>query len=270
MNIGELIQLPFMQRAILGGMVVAVLAALMGVLMVLKRAAFFSDAVAHASLAGVAIGLLIGVDPLVSALIYAIGIAWVIPVLQNKNWVPLDSLLGLVLPFSMGLGVILLSFLPGYRPELMSFLFGNILAITWRDLIMVGAAALVVLVSVLGLWKRLIFVVFDPVYAKLCGIKVDRIEMIFNILLAVTVVIGIRLVGIILINALLVIPASIVRLYARSMKEMFTWTPVVAVLITGSGILVSLGTNLPTGPVISVVAGGVFVLALAALRVFKK
>ncbi len=263
-----ILNLEFMQRALLGGVMVSLLAGVMGVLMVLKRASFFSDAIAHASLTGVALGVILGVDPVIAACVYAVLIALVLPKLEEKSMLPIDSLLGFILPFSMGLGVILLSLLPGYRPELMSFLFGSILAIGWKELLIVGTLAVVVMIMILRVWRKMVFVAFDQEYAKISSIKVNRYELWFNVFLAITVVVGIRLVGIVLINALLVIPASMVRLVAKNMKTMLLATPFVSVVITIAGLILSVMLDIPSGPAIAVI-GGVGLIGMVGLRALR-
>jgi zinc transport system permease protein len=144
----------------------------------------------------------------------------------------------------------------------MSYLFGNILAISWTDLAIVGMTVIIIFGLMIRHWRKLVFVAFDKTYAKISGLNVEQIDIWFNIALAITVVLGIKLVGIVLINALLVIPALILRMFARSMKSMLIWTPVVSCVITLLGILISFVINLPTGPVITLTAGVIFLISV--------
>lgn len=265
-DIAEAISLPFMQRALLGGAVVSILAALIGIFVTLRRSSFYGDAIAHSSLTGVALGVLIGFNPLVAAAVYAIGISLLLPLLQSQSRLPIDSLLGFILPFSMGLGVIILALTPGYQPELISFLFGSILAIGWMDLAIITAIALVSVLIIAQLYSSLVSVSFDSEFAKVSGIRVGLIEVIYSILLALTIVAGIRIVGIILVNALLIIPASTVRLYARSLFQMFIFTPILAVITTIFGLFLSYFLNVPSGPAIAVVSGTLLILSIGAKR----
>lgn len=250
-----LLSLPFVQRALLGGVLVAGVISWLGILVVLRKSSFFGDAIAHSALTGVAIGLLLGWQPILAAAVYAVVIAWLLPVLRKNSLLPIDTLLGFLLPFSMGIGVLLLSRMPGYQPELMSFLFGSILSISWTDIwVMTGLVAVVVIGMVL-LWRRLLFAAFDPEYAQIMGVKVQRLDMFYHGLLALMIVAGTQVVGIVLVNALLVIPASIARLWVRSLNQMVIVTPIVAMVVTLLGITVSFVSDLPTGPTIAVVAG---------------
>jgi zinc transport system permease protein len=254
--------LPFVQRALIGGFLVAVLTSWMGVLVVLRQSSFFGDAIAHSSLMGVALGLLLGFNPVLVAAIYAVLVAFGLPYLKKRTALPIDSLLGFILPFSMGMGVIVLSIIPGYQPELISFLFGSILAVGWTDIVIVSVLSLVALIVMFVLKNKLIFASYDSEHAKISGISVGKIDIIYNILLAITIVAGIRLVGIVLVNALLVIPASIVRLFAGSLRQVFIFTPIVAISVTLVGLLISFLVDVPTGPAIAVVSGAVFLVSI--------
>lgn len=262
----EILAIPFIQRALIGGVLVALLASWMGIFVVLRQSSFAGDAIAHSSLMGVALGLLIGVNPLLVAAIYAVFISLILPYIKKHTQLPIDSLLGFILPFSMGLGVIILSLLPGYQPELISFLFGSILAISWTDIAVISVLAIITLLIMIALRKKLVLTSFDGEYAKVIGQKVGRIDTVYQVLLAITIVVGIKLVGIILINALLVIPASTTRLFVKSLKEMFFTTPVLAIGIMLAGLFISIIVNIPTGPAIAAVSGIVFLMAILLKR----
>jgi zinc transport system permease protein len=265
-QISQAITFPFMHRALVGGVLVAILTSWMGILVVLRQSSFFGDAIAHASLMGVALGLLLGFNPILVAAIYAVFVSFGLPYLRKHSELPIDSLLGFILPFSMGIGVILLALIPGYQPELISFLFGSILAVGWVDIVVISALAIVTFLVMLVMKNKLIFSSFDNEYAKVSGVQVNRVDAIYHILLAVTIVAGIRLVGIVLVNALLVIPASTIRLFASSLKQMFVFTPILAISVTVVGLAVSFLVNVPTGPAIAVVAGVVFLSSVVVHR----
>ena len=253
----------------MGGILVAILTSWMGILVVLRQSSFFGDAIAHASLMGVALGLYLGINPIVVAAGYAVFVSFILPFLKKHSGLPQDSLLGFILPFSMGIGVILLSVIPGYQPELISFLFGSILAIGWSDVVITAFLAGITLLVMLALKGKLTFASFDSEYAKVTGINVTLVDTLYHVLLAITIVAGIRLVGIILVNALLVIPASTARLVARSLREMFMLTPILAVLIIVSGLFISFSWNIPSGPTIAVDSGILFLITLVYTKLKK-
>jgi zinc transport system permease protein len=261
-----LIQTPFMIRAIIAGLILASVSSVIGVFAVLRRSSFLGDALSHSALFGVALGILLGIHPVFTAGLVVITVALFLPAFTKRSGIPIDNIFGFLLPFSMALGVIVLAFVPGYQPDLMSFLFGSILSVSWTD-IAVAAIFAVLVFGALAIWfRRLLSVSFDPMYAKLTGISVSRMDIVYHVLLASSVIIGIRLVGTILLNALLIIPASTVRMYARSVKDMFVWTPVVAVGSMIIGICLSALFNIPTGPAIVFVSGIFFVGAVGAKR----
>lgn len=256
----SIFELPFMQRAFIGGGIVSILLACLGVFVVLRRSSFFGDAIAHSSLTGVAIGLLMGVPTIIAATLYAIGVSFFIPWMKEKSRLPVDTLLGILLPVSMALGVIILTLIPGYRADLMSFLFGSILGISWVNIGFTLLLSLAIGIFLFFWGKQLLALSFDSDYAVIQGIHVNKIDLLYHLALAVSIVLGIQVVGIILVNALLIVPSATARLLARSMKELFILAPIIAFGTTISGIVLSYYLNLPTGPAIGVLSGIVFVI----------
>jgi zinc transport system permease protein len=257
----EALAYPFMQRALAAGLLIGLVASSLGVFVILRRSAFFGDAVAHASLAGVAAGVVIGWPPLFVAAIVAVGIGLSLHRLERVGRLSLDTILGFILPFFMAVGVLVLSLSPGFQPELLSYLFGSILTVGWPGLATTAVVALVVALGLARLGRRLVFATFDPEGAHAAGINVGRLLTAHHVLLALAVIVSISLVGIILVNALLVIPAATAKLLARSLRQMFLLAPIVGgggVLV---GLIVSYWLDVPSGPAIVVVIGGVFLVA---------
>jgi zinc transport system permease protein len=249
---------PFMQRALIAGVLVGVMTSLLGVLVVLRRSAFFGDAIAHAALAGVAIGVLTGWNPLLAAVGVGIGIAMSLQAVERRSRLALDTLLGFVLPFFLALGVLMLSLTPGYQPELVSFLFGSILTVSRDSLLVIVIITLVVLGFLLRFRHQLIFATFDEDAAQLAGIRVGLVLTTYYVLLALVIIASIRTVGTVLVTALLVIPAATAKLLARSLLQMFVLTPVLGTASVLGGMLGSYYLDLPSGPAIVVLAGLLF------------
>lgn len=247
-----------MQRAFLSAIVLALVLSLVGVHVILRRMSFFGDGLAHASLAGVAIGLLTGWQPLVSALVLAVALALLIYFLERKTTISSDALIGIFFTTSLALGVLLLNFKAGYQPELISFLFGNILTISWANLYLILPIAGIIILLFLILNKEMTFLTIDRDSAFLAGIPATLYESLLYVSLAISVVLGVRLVGIILVGALLVIPASIAKLTARSFLS-FQWLTVIfAELIVVVGLALSYFLNWPSGATIIVFGGFLF------------
>jgi zinc transport system permease protein len=253
----------FMQRALAAGLLVGAITSLLGVFVVIRRSAFFGDAVAHASLAGVAIGVLAGLPPLPLAAAVAVGIGLSLHRLERVSRLSLDTILGFVLPFFMAIGVIVLSLTPGYQPELLSYLFGSILAVSWSGLATIAIISVAVAVALAVVGRRLIFATFDADGAQVAGIEVGKLLALYHVMLALIVVASISIVGIVLVNALLVIPAATAKLRARSLAEMFVIAPVLGIGSVLMGLFGSYWLDMPSGPAIVVVAGILFLVAWA-------
>jgi zinc transport system permease protein len=250
-----------MQRALAAGLLVGLVASVLGVFVILRRSAFFGDAVAHASLAGVAVGVVTGLPPLLLAAAVAVGIGLSLHRLERVGRLSLDTILGFVLPFFMAIGVLVLSLSPGFQPELLSYLFGSILTVSWQALAAIAVVAGVVAVVLSRLGRRLVFATFDPEGAHVAGIDVGRLLTAHHVLLALTVIASISLVGIVLVNALLVIPAATAKLLARSLRQLFVLAPILGTLGVLAGLVLSSSLDLPSGPTIVVVSGLGFLAA---------
>ncbi|MFA6197543.1 MAG: metal ABC transporter permease [Patescibacteria group bacterium] len=246
----EMFQLPFMQRALLAGVVLAAILAYLGIFVVLRKMSFFSDGVAHASLAGVAIGIMVSVNPLITALLVGLLVAVSLTVLERTTKLSSDSIIGLLFTAGMAFGVLLLSFKSGYQPELISFLFGNILAIRNAELILMVALSFVVLVFLVTQQRKLLLMSIDPNLAKVSGISPVKYQLLMNIFLAVSVVLGIKLLGVILVSALLLIPVSSARLVTNSFKRLLIVTIILSEVVMIAGLVISYFLNLPSGAVI--------------------
>lgn len=261
----EIFHYPFMQRAFLAGILLAGLLAYLGVFVVLRKMAFFSDGMAHASLAGVAGGILLSVNPLVAALvasfIFAVGMFF----LEKKTHLSSDAAIGLLFTSGMALGVLLLSFKSGYQPELIGFLFGNILTIGRSDLMITFALSVLIGGFLIANGRRMTLLALDREAAYLSGINPDFFQLALYVILAVSVVLGIKVLGIILVSALLIIPVSISKLISRSFRKLVFWSIVFAELIVLAGLLLSYLFDLPTGPII-VLTGTVVFFSIFVLK----
>ncbi len=265
----ELLQFPFIQRALIAGIILAGLLAFLGIFVMLRKMAFFGDGIAHASLAGIAIGIISGISPMPVAVAFGIVLAVVIYFLEKKTVLSSDTIIGIIFTASMSLGVLLISLQTGYQPELISFLFGNILAIKTVELIYFGAAAFLLILFHIAKRKKIALLIFDRESAFLAGINVTAIELILYIALSVSVVLGVKVLGIILVSALLIIPPSTGKLLARSLRELELITIIIAELTVVLGILCSYYLDWPTGPSIVLLGTAIFVLALIYKKAFK-
>jgi zinc transport system permease protein len=265
----ELLRLPFMQRALLAGLVLGILLAYLGIFVTLRKMAFFSDGIAHAALAGAAIGLLTRFSPLVSALVFSALLAVLIYWLEKKSSLSSDAIIGILFTSGMALGVVLISLRRGYQPELIGYLFGNILAIRRQDLALIIGLALLVLAFILIHKRKLTLLALDREMAYMAGFNPDLYQLLLYVMLACSLVLGIRVLGLILVSAILIIPVSSARLVSRSFKALTWWTVLLAEGIMVGGLLLSYYLNLPSGAVIVLTGTAVFTLAFIASSLLR-
>ena len=267
MDILTFIQFPFVERALIAGVALGLVLAYLGVFAVLKRMTFFGDGIAHASLAGIAIGLLVGIAPFYVALVLSVFLAGLVYILEQHTELSSDAALGILFTGGMALGVLLLSMRSGYQPELVSFLFGNILAISQGDVVLITIAALAVFCFLAFNEKKLILLCVNPEMAYLARMQPHLYQLLLYMALAVSTVLGIKLIGIVLVSAFLVLPVSTARLFAVSFRSLFFWTVVTAIVTVVAGIFSSFFWNLPTGSAM-VVTGTIFFISAFGLQRF--
>lgn len=256
----EIFQLPFMQRALIAGLFLGALLAVLGIYVAIKRMAFFGDGLAHASLAGIAFGLLLGWQPLWIAVLWAIGIALLMYLFENQTGLSSDAIIGIFFTTSLAVGVVIINLLPGYQPDLLSYLFGNILAVTLDEalIITIVAASLLIL---LGMWgRKLGLLTLDRQQAQLQGIKTTGLTIFLYIALAVAVVLGVKLVGVILVSSLLIVPAASAKLISRSFRGLKRQAVILALLVVVAGLLISFLLDWPSGATIVLVGFAAFLL----------
>lgn len=255
-----------MQRAFLAGILLAGLLAYLGVFVVLRRMSFFSDGIAHASLSGVAFGVLLSLNPMVTALFAAILFAFVMFFLEKKTALSSDTAVGLVFTSGMALGVLLLSLKSGYQPELIGVLFGNILTIRPFDLMMIVIFGVIIFIFLVLFRRQIALLVFDREMAYLSGINPDLLQLALYVVLSVTIVLAIKILGIILVSALLIIPVSIAKLVSRSFRKLISLSVILSEIIVLAGLVISYWLDLPAGAVIVIV--GMFIFSF--IFVWKK
>lgn len=254
--------LPFVQRAIIAGVILGALLALLGIFVVLRRMAFFSDGISHASLAGVALGILTNANPLLTAIGVSAVLAIVMSWLERRTKIASDAIVGLIFTGGMAAGVVLLAMKSGYQPDLVSFLFGNILSIQWSELVIMLALSALIVIFLLAEYKRMALMVLNQEIARISGVPVFLYQTLLYVTVAVAAVLGIKMLGIALVSALLIIPVSSAKLFATSFRSLMLWSVVIAEITVLAGIALSIYLNLPTGAVIVLCGIAIFVLTL--------
>ena len=204
----ELFALGFMQRAFAAGILVALLCAVFSVFVVLKRLSFIGVGISHSAFGGVALGFLLGLSPSLTAILFSGGVALLIGLVNRKGRLHEDTAIGIFFSLTMALGIFLIGISQRYNVDLFGYLFGNILAITRGDLLLVVILVPIVLAFVFSIFKELLFISFDEEVATVSGVPVGPIYYLFLLAMAVTIVIAIKLIGIVLVSALLVLPGA--------------------------------------------------------------
>jgi zinc transport system permease protein len=257
----EFLSYGFIQRALLTGALLGMTCAVLAVFVVLRRMAFIGVGISHAALGGVALGLFLGVSPLLAAGAFSVGIAWVIGWITRKGEVSADTAIGIFFSTAMALGVALISLSPTYRQDLLGYLFGNILSVGPRDLWFLLALAAVSLGVLTLLFKELLFLGVDEEAARAAGLPASLLNHLLLTILAITIVAAMKLVGIVLVSAFLVIPAATGQTLARSVRGMVVLSVASALLSVFMGLWLSWLWNLPSGASIVLFAAALFFAA---------
>lgn len=260
----------FLQTAVIAALLASIGCGVMGTYVVVKRITFIAGGIAHSVLGGMGAAVYYGFDPLHGALLAAIASALLI------GWVRLywraqeDTLIGALWAIGMAIGVLFIDKAPGYQSDLMSYLFGNILLVPKESLWFMAALDVALLAVVAAYHRQFLAVVFDEEFARLRGVPVGFFYLLLLVLIAVTVVLLIQVVGLILVLALLTLPAAIAGHYVHSLGRMMLIAIIIGSVMSISGLAVSYTPDLPAGPVIIIMVGIVYVLSALFVQVRQR
>jgi len=259
----EIFQLQFMQRALVAGVLMGATLSLLGVFVVLRRSAFFGDAVAHFAFAGIALGFLFAMNPIVAAVFVSLFLALGMGYLQNHAPTQsLDTIIGIFFSGAAALGIFIIGLLGGYRVDLFQFLFGDIIAISFQDVITALFISVLVGIIFFLTWKPLFKITFNREIAQVSGVRVRFYEYLFLGLLAVVTAMSIKVVGIILVPALLVIPAAAAKNISRTFRQMMVYALLIGVLSVFMGLMGSFYFNTASGATIVLFSIFIFIATL--------
>jgi zinc/manganese transport system permease protein len=265
-----LLQYPFMQRAIVGAVLMGMLGGLLGSFVTLRQLSFFSHAVGHAALVGITLGVLLQLNPTWMLLPSSLAFGVIVLYFIEKTDLASDSILSIILSGALAIGIILSSLIQGYRGNLMAVLFGDILAIDRKDLILTVlllAASAIFLFSTLG---QQILLTLNPAVAKVQGIAVELHRYCFIVLLSLAVAVAIKAVGVLLVNAFLVIPASTAKLISHHFRRFLLLSVLIGSATSIIGMIVSGLFNFASGPSIVLVQFVVFIGTFGWTRLWKR
>ncbi|ACC82937.1 metal ABC transporter permease [Nostoc punctiforme] len=262
----SLLTFPFMQRAIVGAVLMGILGGMLGSFVTLRQLSFFSHAVGHAALVGVALGVLLQINPTWMLLPFTLVFGVIVLYFIDKTDLGSDSVLSIVLSGALAIGVILTSLIKGYRGNLMAVLFGDILAIDTIDLILTLLVLVGGSIFLLSTLRQQILLTLNPDVAQVQGVPVQLYRYVFVVLLSLAVAVAIKAVGVLLVNAFLVIPASTAKLMSHHFSRFLVISVIVGSISSIAGIIVSGIFNLASGPSIVLVQ---FLLFIAVFIWFK-
>ena len=260
----------FFIRAVVGGTGVALLAGPLGCFIVWRRLAYFGDTLSHSALLGVAMALLLNMNITLTVFVISVAVSMLLILLQRRASLSSDALLGLLAHATLAVGLVVLAFMTWVRVDLMGFLFGDILAITARDIAIIWGGGLVVLVLVSFIWKPLLAstVSYDIAVAE--GLRPDLANFLFMVLMAGVIAISMKIVGVLLITALLIIPAATARRFSGNPEIMAVMASILGAASVWLGLEGSLKWDTPAGPSIVVAALAFFIISVLPLPKFKR
>jgi zinc transport system permease protein len=259
---------PFLMRALLAGLGLAVVAAPLGCFVVWRRMAYYGEAVAQAGLIGIAVGLALSVNLTASVLVVTLIASVLLVLLGRQQVVPFDTLLGLLAHAALAVGVIAASLVRGPQLDLMAFLFGDIFAVTATDLNWIYAGGALALVAMVWMWRGLLALSVHEDLAEAEGTPVERVKLVFVLVLALVVAIAIKIVGILLTIAFLIMPAAAARPLSETPEQMVLFAAIFGALSVALGLFLSVSFDTPGGPSIVLVLALFFAAAIlpAVLR----
>ncbi|MDK2973774.1 MAG: zinc transport system permease protein [Methanofollis sp.] len=258
--------LEFFRNALVAGLLASVACGVIGTYVVVRRMVSLSGGISHAAFGGIGIGYYLGLDPLLSATVFTVAVALGMGELSLRRRQNLETVIGAMWATGMALGILFIYLSPGFAPDLLGYLFGNILLVPRSDLLLMGALVIVILVVVSLFFRDFFAVTFDEEYARVMNLPVERISLLLLVLVALTVVMLIQVVGIILVIALLTIPAAIAREFTSRLGRMMVLAVALGMAFTMSGIVLSYLLNVPSGATIILVSAAVYGAVMVVRR----
>lgn len=269
-SLANFFQYQFIVNAFVAALLIAVAAGMVGSYIVAKRLVFLSGGITHASFGGIGIAYFLGVNPLAGAAAFAVLSAFGVEALSQRMAVREDSAIGILWSVGMAIGIFFIYLTPGYSPNLMTFLFGSILTVSSTDIWLLLTLNMVMVAFFLLFYRSILYLAFDPDFAKTQRIPVKTFSYILKGFLALTIVLSIRMVGIILLISLLTIPPSTANLFTKRFNQIIFASIAIGFLGAVGGLLISYNMNVPSGATIIMVLVAIFAVAKLLRFLFVK
>jgi len=260
--IEAILNYPFMRHALIASILASIACGIIGTIIVEKKLVMMCGSISHISFGGIGLGYFLGFEPIYGALVFAVLSALGISVVNRKSHTKKDVIMGIFWSAGMALGVLFISFTPGYPPDMSSYLFGDILTVTAADLVITGLLVLLVLFVVISLYRFLEAYMFDTEFSEVLKINTRGIEILLYILLALTIVVLIKVVGIILVIALLTAPPAIARFMSDSIKKEMIISVILSTIFCLAGLWLSYELQIPSGATIIMTAALSYLIAI--------
>jgi len=252
--------LEFLSYSLLAGLGIALAAGPLGTFVVWRRMAYFGDTLSHSALLGVALGLLFSTSVTFAVMSVSLVIAIALTLLQNNRWVATDTLLGILSHGGLSIGMLVVSLFVPTQVDLQALLFGDLLAVTKRDLLWIGITSALVITTLVALWRPLLSCTVHEELAAIEGLPVKLLRFCLMVMIALTIAITMKIVGVLLITALLIIPAAAARFFAKTPEAMAIIASLIACASVLSGIFLAFSIDTPAGPTIVTLATAWFFL----------
>ena len=266
----EALQFEFMRNALWAGLLVSIACGIIGTFVVINRLVFISGGIAHAAYGGIGLGYFFQFNPMLGAIFFSIVSALAMGLVQRQTRQRADTIIGVMWAVGMAIGIIFVDLTEGYKADLMSYLFGSILAVPKSDLLIMLLLDLIIVTLVVLFYKELLAISFDETFATVANVPVDAIYLTLMCLVALTVVMMMRVVGLILVIALLTMPAAIAGQWVKEMKQMMVLASILGMSFTTAGLWLSYWLNLTSGATIILVAGATYLLSITVQLLLKR
>lgn len=263
----DILQYSFVKNALVAAVLVNIICGIVGTYVVIKRIALISGGISHATFGGIGLGYFLGVNPVLTAIPFGLVSAVAIGAISRGGKFSRDTAIGIFWSAGMAMGIIFIGLTPGYAPDLFSYLFGNILTIPAADIYVMAALAVVVIILAIVFYRELAAVSFDQEFAAAAGIPYNVINTVLLVMVSLSVVVLIRIVGIILVIALLTIPAAICRQFTYNIKVLIICSMVTGTVLTVGGLWLSYIFDLASGATIILLLAAVFILSLPVKKI---
>jgi zinc transport system permease protein len=247
---GTIFQYDFIIKGLLGALFASITAGLAGTYVVSRRMVFLSGGITHASFGGIGIGYFAGINPIIGAAVFGILSALGIEYMAVKQKIREDSAIGIMWAFGMAVGIIFIYLTPGYTPNLMSYLFGSILTVTTADILALGVLSVVLIMYFGVFYRTILYISFDETYARTYSSYVDVIKYLTTALMALTIVLNIRMAGVVLVISLLTIPPNIAMLFTKIYSKIIIGSIIAGFIGTAAGYTISYFVGIPVGATI--------------------